>query len=243
MSPDIGSTSEGRKRPPRTYPPNSSSADAHVLAKRPEDADAAVAIAYDRRAVDYMRLGGSIELMDPRDCGLIARWRDGTPGLLLDAGCGPGHWTRFLGEGGREVVGVDISAEFLRFARQDHPELRFELASFSALPVEDRSVGGILAWYSLIHADPVDVPAVLAEFARVLAPGGSLLLGFFVGEPREPFAHAVTTAYFWLAEVLSELLTDAGFEVTFTEQRERRPGEMSVRPHGALIARRVPWAR
>ncbi|WP_240747155.1 class I SAM-dependent methyltransferase [Microbacterium sp. K24] len=181
--------------------------------------------------------------MDPRDCGLIARWRDGTPGLLLDAGCGPGHWTRFLGEGGREVVGVDISAEFLRFARQDHPELRFELASFSALPVEDRSVGGILAWYSLIHADPVDVPAVLAEFARVLAPGGSLLLGFFVGEPREPFAHAVTTAYFWLAEVLSELLTDAGFEVTFTEQRERRPGEMSVRPHGALIARRVPWAR
>lgn len=221
---------------------SSSFPDAHVLAKRPEDPDAAVGIAYDSRAVDYVRLGGSIELMDPRDRDLIARWRDETPGLLLDAGCGPGHWTRFLGEGDREVVGIDISAEFLRFARQNHPELRFEQASFRELPVEDASLGGILAWYSLIHTDPVDVPGVLAEFARVLAPGGSLLLGFFVGEPREPFVHAVTTAYFWSTEALSELLTDAGFEVTFAEQREREPGEMSTRPHGALIARRVPWA-
>ena len=202
-----------------------------------------VAAAYDARAAEYAEIGGRLDQMDARDVALIARWRDETPGLLLDAGCGPGHWTRFLGEGGREVVGVDISAEFLRFARQDHPELRFEHASFSAVPVEDRSVGGILAWYSLIHTDPTEVPAVLREFARALAPGGSLLLGFFVGEPREAFAHAVTTAHFWSADALGPLLTDAGFEVTFTEQREREPGEMSVRPHGALIARRVPWAR
>ncbi|WP_223628327.1 class I SAM-dependent methyltransferase [Microbacterium sp. EST19A] len=243
MSPEIGSASEGRKRPPRTNPPDSSSADAHVLAKRPEDADAAVGIAYDSRAVDYVRLGGTIELMDPRDRELIGRWRDETAGLVLDAGCGPGHWTRFLHDAGRESVGVDISAEFLRFARRNHPDVRFEQASFRELPAADASVGGILAWYSLIHTDPSEVPVVLREFARVLAPGGSLLLGFFVGEPRQPFAHAVTTAHFWSADALGALLTDAGFEVTFTEQREREPGEMSVRPHGALIARRVPWAR
>lgn len=138
--------------------------------------------------------------------------------------------------------GLDISIEFVESARSRFPDLCFAQASFRALPFSDGAVGGILAWYSLIHTDPADVPAVLAEFARVLVPGGSLLLGFFVGEPREPFSHAVTTAYFWSAEALDALLADAGFEVTFAELREREPGEMSVRPHGALIARRVPWA-
>lgn len=207
-----------------------------------DSAEARVAAAYDSRAAEYVEIGGRIEQMDDRDIELIRRWRDETPGMLLDAGCGPGHWTRFLSGSGRDVIGVDISAEFLRTAGENHPALRFEQESLAALSAADGSVGGILAWYSLIHTDPAEAPAVLAEFARVLAPGGSLLLGFFVGEPREPFAHAVTTAYFWSADALDALLADAGFEVTFAEQREREPGEMSVRPHGALIARRVPWA-
>ena len=207
------------------------------------DSALAVAAAYDSRAAEYVAIGGRVEQMDGRDVVLIGRWRDETSGLLLDAGCGPGHWTRFLQDAGRESVGIDVSMRFLDSARREYPDVRFEHASFNELPAEDASFGGILAWYSVIHTDPSEVPAVLAEFARVLAPGGSLLLGFFVGEPREPFAHAVTTAYFWTAEALTELLTDAGFEVTFTEQREREPGEMSTRPHGALIVRRVPWSR
>lgn len=201
-----------------------------------------VAAAYDARAAEYVAIGGRVEQMDGRDRESISRWRDETHGLLLDAGCGPGHWTHHLAEGDRDVVGVDVSAEFLRFARRNHPDLRFEEASFRELPMEDASFGGILAWYSLIHTDPADVPVVLREFARVLAPGGSLLLGYFVGELGEPFDHAVTTAWFWSAQALTELLTDAGFEVTSAEQREREPAEMSSRPHGALIARRVPWA-
>ncbi len=207
-----------------------------------DSAEARVAAAYDSRATEYVEIGGRIEQMDDRDIELIRRWRDETPGMLLDAGCGPGHWTRFLSGNGRDVIGVDISAEFLRTAGENHPSLLFEQESLAALSAADGAVGGILAWYSLIHTDPADVPAVLAEFARVLVPGGSLLLGFFVGEPREPFSHAVTTAYFWSAEALDALLADAGFEVTFAERREREPGEMSVRSHGALIARRVPWA-
>lgn len=208
-------------------------------------ADAAIADAYDVRAEEYLRLAGAVDQMDPRDRDAIARWRDATPGRLLDAGCGPGHWTAFLGDGGsdgREVSGLDISVEFIASARSRFPDLCFDQASFRALPQATASIGGILAWYSLIHTDPADVPDVLGEFARVLAPGGSLLLGFFAGEPREPFAHAVTTAYFWSADALDAMLADAGFEVTYAERREREPGEMSVRPHGALIARRVPWA-
>lgn len=203
-------------------------------------ADAAIAAAYDARAMEYVAVAGTIEQMDARDAAVIESWRDGTDGPLLDAGCGPGHWTGFLSRGGRSVQGIDLSAEFVATARALHPGIRFDLGSFRDLPLEAGSVGGILAWYSLIHTPPDDLPAIFVEFARVLAPGGSILIGFFDGEPRECFAHAVAPAYFWSAGALAALLADAGFEVVSTEVRGREPDEISVRPHGSLVARAAP---
>jgi hypothetical protein len=63
--------------------------------------------------------------------------------------------------------------------------------------VEDASLGGILAWFSLIHTDPDQIGAPLTEFARGTRPGGGLLIGIFEGAELAPFDHAVTTAYFW----------------------------------------------
>lgn len=200
--------------------------------------DAAIGSAYDARAAEYVELAGAIEQMDARDAAVIAAWRDATPGLLLDAGCGPGHWTEFLGRGGREARGVDLSAEFITTAKKRHPGIAFHVGTFRDLPLDSGFVGGILAWYSLIHTPPADLPEVLAEFGRVLAPGGSILIGFFDGEPREPFAHAVAPAFFWSADALAELLADAGFEVVSSETRGREQGEISARPHGSLVARR-----
>lgn len=198
--------------------------------------DASISTAYDARAAEYIELIGSIDQMEAADRRFIAAWRDATTGRLLDAGCGPGLWTQFLHDSDRDVVGVDIASEFLASARSRFPHLGFELASLRDLPFENASFGGILAWYSLIHTPPADLPELLAEFARVLAPGGTLLIGFFDGIPREPFAHAVTTAYYWDAEALGTLLEDAGFTVTAGERRERAPGEVGSRPHGAVTA-------
>ncbi|MGN7862314.1 class I SAM-dependent methyltransferase [Microbacterium sp. 22303] len=207
--------------------------------------DETVAAAYDARAAEYIALIGSIDQMERADVAMIGRWRDETAGGLLDAGCGPGLWTAFLAEpgsrpgSGRDVVGVDLSAELLTAARERHPGVRFESASFRDLPFPDGSFGGVLAWYSLIHLPPDELPAVLGELARVLAVGGRILIGYFDGEPRERFAHAVAPAYYWSAEALGVLLRDAGFAVTDVERREREPGTAgSVRPHGAIIAER-----
>ena len=161
--------------------------------------DASIAAAYDARAAEYVDVAGDIAQMDAADRTLIARWRDATTGPLLDAGCGPGPWTSFLHDGHRDVVGVDISEQFIEAARERHPHLRFDVGSFRALPYEDATLGGILAWYSLIHTPPADLPAVFAEFARVLAPGGALLIGFFDGTSRRAFDHAVTHGVFLVA--------------------------------------------
>lgn len=198
--------------------------------------DASIAAAYDARATEYVDVAGHISQMDAADRTLIARWRDATTGPLLDAGCGPGPWTSFLHDGRRDVVGVDISEQFIKAARQRHPHLRFDVGSFRALPYEDAALGGILAWYSLIHTPPADLPAVFTEFARVLVPGGALLIGFFDGASRRAFDHAVTTAYFWSPDDLRSLLAAAGFTVTRHERRERSGDEVSIRPHGAVAA-------
>lgn len=203
------------------------------------NSDTKIAAAYDARAAEYLDLLGGIEQMASGDRDLIARWRDATPDALLDAGCGPGHWTEFLHDGRRQVVGIDLSAEFLASARERFPHLRFLDGSFRDLPFADASLGGILAWYSLIHTPPADIALVLAEFARVLSPGGSFLLGFFDGEPGEQFAHAVAPAWFWSADALADVLGAVGFDVVERERREREPGEASRRAHGALTAIRA----
>ncbi|MBS1907599.1 MAG: class I SAM-dependent methyltransferase [Actinobacteria bacterium] len=229
--------------------------------------DEQVAAAYDARAAEYIALIGSLDQMERADVALIGRWRDETSGALLDAGCGPGLWTAFLANqecsvdpsadpepgripdpapgGGsgrasrREVVGVDISAEFLSAARARHPRLRFESASMRELPFPDGSFGGVLAWYSLIHLPPAELEEVLGELARVLAVGGRILIGFFDGEPGEEFTHAVAPAYYWSADALIPLLESAGLRVVWSERRGREPGAAgSVRPHGALEAER-----
>lgn len=197
-----------------------------------------VAAAYDARAAEYVALGGDLTQMAAEDTAVIAAWRDATPGRLLDAGSGPGHWTEFLRAGHREVRGVDLSEQFIAHARSTYPGIEFVAGSFAVLPLPDASLGGILAWYSLIHTPPERLPAIFAEFARVLAPGGSLLLGFFDGTPREPFAHAVAPAWYWTPEALAEILDPAGFTATASERRPRAAGEISARPHASLTATR-----
>ncbi|BFO18533.1 class I SAM-dependent methyltransferase [Streptomyces sp. KM77-8] len=129
-----------------------------------------------------------------------------------DVGCGPGHLTAMLNELGLEARGFDLSPGMVDHARRAHPELRFEEATMEALPVEDGTLGGVLAHYSMIHTPPGEVPALLAEQVRVLAPGGLLLVSFFATDGAEPipFDHKVTTAYSWPADRFAELLAGAG---------------------------------
>ena len=133
-----------------------------------------------------------------------------------DVGCGPGHLTAMLNELGLDARGFDLSPGMVDHARRARPELRFDEATMESLPLEDGTLGGVLAHYSMIHTPPGEVPALLAEQVRVLAPGGLLLVSFFATDGPEPirFDHKVTPAYSWPADRFAELLAGAGL-VTF----------------------------
>ncbi|MHB9861547.1 class I SAM-dependent methyltransferase [Streptomyces sp. YIM S03343] len=133
-----------------------------------------------------------------------------------DVGCGPGHLTALLHDLGLDAFGLDLSPGMIDHARRAHPALRFDEARMEALPVEDGALGGVLAHYSTIHTPPGELPALLAEQARVLAPGGLLLVSFFATDATEParFDHKVTPAYSWPVDRFAGLLAGAGL-VTF----------------------------
>lgn len=75
------------------------------------------------------------------------------------------------------IEGIDIVPEFVASAHARFPQVNFRLGTFESLPVLGNSLSGILAWYTIIHTVPSRLQQVLAEFARCLSPGGSLLLG------------------------------------------------------------------
>lgn len=190
--------------------------------------------AYDARVAEYAEHLGTLAATHPADRALVADWADGITGTVLDAGCGPGHWTAFLAARGVEARGVDLVPAFVAHARRTHPGIPFAVGSVDALDVPTAALDGALAWYSLIHHAPEAVAVPLGELARAIRPGGGLLVGAFVGPVTEPFDHAVTRAWRWSVEDLSGALAAAGFDVVETHVRTGR----GYRPHLAITALR-----
>lgn len=194
----------------------------------------AVQRAYGERASEYTEALGSLAATAQEDQELISSWARDIDGPTIDAGCGPGHWTKLLHDHGVPVEGIDMVDEFIDEASARFPEVPFRVATLEALPADDGTLAAILSWYSIIHTPPHEVQAVLREFARCIRPDGSLLLGLFEGEQIEAFDHAVVTAYYWPTSAMHHELTVAGFDIVETHTRFD-PGQ---RPHAAIIARR-----
>ncbi|WP_040784912.1 class I SAM-dependent DNA methyltransferase [Nocardia pneumoniae] len=153
---------------------------------------------------------------------------DNGSGPVADLGCGPGRITGHLAALGARVFGIDLSPRMVAIARAEFPHLSFDQGSLEQLPIGDGELGGIVAWYSMIHLPPDRVPQVLGEFSRVLADKGHLLLAFQtadVSDAVQAFDHKVTRAYRWAPKQLARLLTDAGFTMIARMVREPEPDE------------------
>ena len=99
----------------------------------------------------------------------------GHPSRALDAGCGNGFQTALLTRLGYATHGIDIAPGLLAIARERLPAAGLALASVQALPYRDRTFEVAACCGSTLSF--VDDPAgALREIARVLKPGGRLVL-------------------------------------------------------------------
>jgi SAM-dependent methyltransferase len=95
------------------------------------------------------------------------------PRRLLDAGCGTGFNLLALGRLGR-ATGVDLAPEAIAFCRERG--VRAVRASLLALPFPDAAFDAVTSFDVIYHAWVTDDRAAVAEMARVVRPGGWLLV-------------------------------------------------------------------
>jgi ubiquinone/menaquinone biosynthesis C-methylase UbiE len=139
------------------------------------------------------------------------------------------------------ITGVDLSNAMVRLARAAHPEAHVVEGDLAALPFDHAQFDGLLAWYSIIHSAPADLTSIFAEFARVLRPGGIVLLAFQAGEGTREMTHAYghaveLRAFLHNSERVIQDLEHAEFKVD--TRLDRRPRELETHSQGFIIARR-----
>jgi SAM-dependent methyltransferase len=118
---------------------------------------------------------------------------------VLDVATGPGYVAGKAAERGASVVGVDIAETMVALARRLRPGLEFRQADAHALPFEDASFDAVVGNFAILHLGRPE--QAMAEFARVLAPGGRIALSVwdlpararFVGVMLEAVAEAGAT--------------------------------------------------
>ncbi|MCX5050232.1 MULTISPECIES: class I SAM-dependent DNA methyltransferase [unclassified Streptomyces] len=200
---------------------------------------------YDAVADDYADQFRDGLTHRPLDRALLTAYAElvGGDGPVADLGCGPGRTTGYLASLGLQVFGLDLSEGMLSIARRENPGLRFEQGSMLDLGHADGSLAGVVSYYSSIHT-PVDrLPSLFAEFHRVLAPGGHLLLAFQAGDvPRRhdnPWGHPVSLDFQRRRpEHMADLLAEAGFALLSRTVREPDEELAEPVPQACLIARK-----
>lgn len=204
---------------------------------------------YDAVAADYARWVAGELAARPLDRAMLAGFaelvRSGGNRPVADIGCGTGRVTAHLASLGLAVSGIDLSPGMVAAARQRHPDLRFEVGSMLAIDLPDGVLGGVLAWYSTIHLPDEWLPGALAEFRRVLAPGGYVLLAFQAGDETMHLAqargHPVSLDFRRRQpDRVADLLSQAGFAVRARMLRESDgEGDYPERtPQGFVMARK-----
>lgn len=112
-----------------------------------------------------------------------ARLREAGASRLLEIGAGHGVSGRYFADEGFKVTCTDLSPELVAHCRTKG--LDAEVMDFSALAFEDASFEAVFGMNCLLHVPKAELPGVLAEVRRVLAPGGLLYWGQYGGQDFE----------------------------------------------------------
>ena len=164
---------------------------------------------------------------------------------VLDAGCGVGYGTAHVAQLAQRVVGVDVSDEAIAYAREHYaaPNVEFLVADVLELPFDPRSFDTVCSFEIVEHVP--DAERFVAELARVLKPGGRLVLSTPRAEdptvrPDNPFHEREFDA-----DELRRLLTSSFSSVVlFGQRRIETARHRTLRRLDVLgLRRRLPVVR
>jgi SAM-dependent methyltransferase len=205
----------------------------------------AIRTGYDRVADAYAEAIYHELKNKPFDREILERFAATVPGrgAVVEIGCGPGQVARFLHDLGVEVSGMDLSAGMVEQARRLNPEITFRTGDMTALDLDDCTVAGIAAFYAIVNLTDELRQKAFREMARVLAPGGQLLLSFHVGGEvlgvKELWGRPIEMNFYLLdPDMIRAELQGAGLAVEELIVREAYAPEVEHQTRRAYL-----WAR
>ena len=185
--------------------------------------DAKTLAVYDAKIEDYLRLTQA-----PPSKSLLA-FIKAIPegGRILDLGCGPGLAAAEMARHGFDVDALDGSAEMVAAASK-HPGVTARQATFDDLPSQ-ATYHGIYANFSLLHAKRADFKRHIQACHAALHPGGifHLTMKLGTGEKRDALGRFYT---YYTAQELKDILTQAGFTLTFEREGQEKGLAGDVEP-------------
>ena len=107
------------------------------------------------------------------------------PGKVLDVACGTGAYMHIYK--GREVHGVDISKDMLKYAKLKNPKANLKVANAESLPYKDGEFSVVTSARFICHTP--EYKKIIREMTRVTSKGGSIILDF----PNKYSLSAITT--------------------------------------------------
>ena len=111
---------------------------------------------------------------DPQLTEILEWFGDVNKSELLDAGCAKGRFSKILAQIGAIMTGIDPTESFIEIARENVSEVKFDIASVTEIPYEDQRFDGIFCIEVLEHVP--DTEKAIGEMARVLKPGGKIII-------------------------------------------------------------------
>lgn len=162
-----------------------------------------------------------------------------TSDVVLDFGCGLGRVARFLASDCKRVEAVDGSKEMIEAAQKyfNNPaNVNYQVVSTKPLPFEDNSIDKIFTFWVLQHFGDDLVEETLKEFARVLKPGGKIIL----------FEQTIPVTMVWEgwsihrnADEYGEFGKRAGLKLLYNERVIKNPSRgMSL---WLRFGKKMPW--
>jgi len=186
---------------------------------------------YDTVAKEYSETFFAEHEKKPKDQEILRRFsiEIGDKKPVWDFGCGPGQTTKYLKDLGIEISGLDLSEKILEQARTTHPEINFRKGNVLELEFDDDSIGGVVAFYAIVHFTGEQVEIAFLEVFRVLQPGGIFLFTYHIGEETihldEFLGKKVDIDFmFFTTDFIFSCLKDSGFEKIKIIEREPYPG-------------------
>jgi SAM-dependent methyltransferase len=213
------------------------------------DANQSIRESYDRVADEYTRHIFDELRNKPLDQELLRRFAaDVGSGQVCDMGCGPGHVAHYLHGAGVTVFGLDLSNGMLEQARKLNPDIHFMEGNMLGLELTDKSLAGIVAFYSIVHLPQESLPQVFREMERVLRPGGRLLLAFHMGDEviqlKELWDRPVSLDFFFFEpSFIQRQMESAGLRIEEVIERGPYAPEVEYQSRRAYIFACKPDSR